>query len=262
MKPLISVVIPTYNRAEMVIKAVESVLKQNYENFELLVCDDGSTDDTEKLIRCVKDDRIKYLKQENKGSAGVTRNLGIKNAKGELIAFLDDDDSWQPEHLKSCAEFFELYPEAGMMYTQTNNVFESENVEIKYEKIEVPYIEKIKDFRLYTKPMFDEFLMRGLRIPPSCVVVKKEVFDKIGNFDENVYHCDDLEMWLRISNKYRIGIVRRKTVNYLIHSKSMSGSISEEKISQNRLKMWKSVSEKCDLNEEQKQFIKEKLTKI
>ena len=115
--PLISVIIPTFNRSELLLKAIESVEKQIYPNYEILICDDGSTDDTEQAVKPLINDKVRYLKQENKGP-GAARNLGIKSSNGQLIAFLDSDDSWMPEHLSYVVEFFNLYPDADMVYTQ------------------------------------------------------------------------------------------------------------------------------------------------
>src|SRR3989344_8773435 len=104
---MISVIIPTYNRALMVKRAIESVLAQSYENFEIIVADDGSTDDTkEALSGYINSGKIKYIFQDNAGP-GAARNAGIKHAKGELVAFLDSDDEWVPDKLEKQIKIFE-----------------------------------------------------------------------------------------------------------------------------------------------------------
>ena len=97
---LVSVIIPTYNRSSFLKEAIQSVLNQSYNNFEIIVIDDGSEDETEKVIQSFNDSRIKYLKREHTGSPAFIRNQGMKIAKGEYIAFLDSDDLWFPHKLK------------------------------------------------------------------------------------------------------------------------------------------------------------------
>lgn len=261
MKPLISIIIPTYNRAHILSKTIKSVLEQSYKNFELLICDDGSTDETERLVKSIKDTRIIYLKQENKGP-GAARNLGLKNAKGEIIAFLDSDDEWLPKHLEYCIEFFELYPEADMVYTQNEIVFSEDSrrkpEHYSYKKKEIPYIEKKEGFRLYKNLVFNEYLQSCISATP-CTVVKKEVFDKIGLFNEDLSSGQDYEMWLRISNKFRIGVIRQVTVKVLAQAGSISESILVKNLLNNKLKLYKSIKEKCELDNSQKEIIDKKI---
>ena len=96
-KPLVSVILPTYNRARLVSRSINSVLKQTYNNFELIIIDDGSTDNTKQIINSFNDNRIVYLKHNHNKHASAARNTGIAKSKGELIAFLDDDDQWLPK---------------------------------------------------------------------------------------------------------------------------------------------------------------------
>lgn len=264
MGPLISVVIPTYNRAEQVVKAVNSVLSQSYENFEVLICDDGSTDDTKEAVESINDKRIIYLKQENKGP-GAARNLGLRSAKGELIAFLDSDDSWTSEHLEVCVEFFELYHEASMVYTQNEVVF-SEDSRRKpdnytYKREDIPHVEKKEGFWLYDGLMFDKYLNCCISATP-CTVVKKSVFDDLGMFDEGLSSGQDYDMWLRVSNKYRIGIVKKPTVKVLAQGDSVSEKTPGEKVRRNKLNIYNNVKKKCKLNEEQERFVDQKIKEL
>lgn len=264
MCPLVSVVIPTYNRAEQVLKAINSVLKQSYSDFEVLVCDDGSTDDTEERIRAIDDSRVRYLKQENKGP-GAARNLGLKNAKGDLIAFLDSDDFWTPEHLEVCAEFFELYPEAGMVYTQNEIVFSSDSrrkpEHYSYERREIPYIERKKGFWLYNELMFDYYLKDCISATP-CTVVKKGVFDEIGLFNEEMSSGQDWNMWIRVSNKFKIGVVRKPTVKVLAQADSVSESVTRIKLAKNKYNNYNDVKKSCILNKEQEEFVDKRISEL
>jgi len=259
--PLISVVIPTFNRSELLVKAIKSVLNQDYSNFELFVCDDGSTDGTEEMIKSIKDERLTYLKQENKGCAAA-RNLGIRNAKGELIAFLDDDDAWLPDHLKYIAEFFDLYPEAAMGYTQNDVRLPdgSESEPIKYKKEVIPHDEKKEGFWLYKDIVFDKYLFSESDMnAPSCTAIRKKVFDEIGLLNEDLRVNQDHELFLRISNRFKIGVIRKVTVQYLVHQGRISTIIQRKKLLNNRIIIYNSIKENCTLNEKEFEFIEKKI---
>ena len=125
--PTVSAIILTYNRANLIEKAIKSVLKQTYQDFEIIVVDDGSTDNTGEIIRGFKDKRVKYIKKykENKGSS-VARNIGIKVARGKYIALLDSDDEWLPEKLdKQIKILQDGSPELGVVYS--NSYYIDEN---------------------------------------------------------------------------------------------------------------------------------------
>ena len=117
MSPLVSVIIPTHNRADLVPLAIQSVLQQTYTNLECIVVDDASTDNTEETVRTIIDERIIYLRHENNKHASAARNTGIKYARGEFIAFLDDDDEWLPTKLEKQVPFLlNLHEKVGMIY--------------------------------------------------------------------------------------------------------------------------------------------------
>jgi len=252
--PLVSVVIPTYNRADLVLKAIKSVLGQTFTDFEVLVCDDGSTDNTEEAIKSINHGKIRYLKQENKGP-GAARNLGIKHARGEIISFLDSDDLWLSDHLKYVVEFFELYLEAGMVYTNSEIVFSDDSrrqdIDYSYKRIEIPHAEKKKRFWLYDGLVFDYYLERHMNATP-CTSVKREVFDAVGMFNEEMSSAQDMEMWIRIANKFRVGVVKKVTVHILAQKNSISETVSTYKHNKNHFLLHKSILESCDLTEKQK----------
>ena len=168
---MISIIIPTYNRANLLERAVDSILKQTYNNWELLIVDDGSIDNTKDTVnKYLNDKRIKYIYQENKGQ-GAARNLGIKNSNGDYIAFLDSDDKWSEEKLQKQTEAFGKYPDIDFCFTA--DIINTENkiiVEKRYEnKTNLPF-----------------YKLSGIGISvPSSHVYKKTSFTKIGNFDEN-----------------------------------------------------------------------------
>jgi glycosyltransferase involved in cell wall biosynthesis len=191
--PKVSVIIPTYNRANFLEEAIESVLFQNYKDFELIVVDDGSTDETRNIVRrCAEE--IVYIYQ-NKRGVSCARNIGIKNSSGEYTAFLDSDDKWLPDKLSSQMDFFIHNPNALICYTE--EIWFRNNVRV------IP----LKKHRKYSGMIFEKVLPLCV-ISPSSVMVKRELFfDRIGFFDESLPACEDYDMWLRIAASYPIYLI-------------------------------------------------------
>jgi glycosyltransferase involved in cell wall biosynthesis len=194
-KSFISVIVPTYNRADLISETIESILNQTYKNFELIIVDDGSTDNTEEVIRKFKDSRIKYIKTDNWGGPARPRNIGIKKAKGEYIAFCDDDDIWLPEKLEKQIRVFQISNETAMLYTR----FKTIEGDVISNKI-FPENGKYKSGNI-----FKSIYLRNL-IACSGVIVKRSVLDQVGlfNTDPNLIAIEDADLWLRISLKYII----------------------------------------------------------
>ena len=210
----ISVIVPTYNRADFVGETIESILNQTYKNFELIIVDDGSTDNTEEVIRKFKDSRIKYIKTDNWGGPARPRNTGIKKAKGEYIAFCDDDDMWLPEKLEKQIKVFQVSNETAMLYTR----FRTVEGEIISNRI-FP-----ENGKYNSGNMFKSIYLRNL-IACSSVMVKRSVLDQVGlfNADPNLIAIEDADLWLRIALKYNIKCTDDlPLLIYRIHSQSIS----------------------------------------
>lgn len=188
-KPLVSVIIPTYNRGRTVCEAVDSVLEQDYPNFEIIVVDDGSTDNTQSLLKQYKK-KITVFYQTNRG-VSAARNVGILKANGEYIALLDSDDLWEKGKLSCQIAFFRNNPDAVICQT--------EEIWIRNGKRVNPKIKHKKPSGM----IFEPSLLLCL-VSPSAVMIKKTLFDSIGLFDENLPACEDYDLWLRISLKYPI----------------------------------------------------------
>ncbi len=178
--PLISVMMPTYNNAKYIKQAIESIYAQNYDNIEIIVVDDGSTDNTKEILQQYKD--IKYFYIEHKGIS-VARNTALENAKGEYIAFLDSDDYWLPNKLNTQMQYFKDHPDCEIVFTKYENFFEDEK--LKTNK------------RAMHEKMMEKFLKQYL---PSSII-KKELFEKYGNFDENFSGVEDTEFLYRLLKK-------------------------------------------------------------
>ena len=186
----VSVIIPTYNRAASLLRAINSVLGQSFKDFELIVVDDGSTDDTASIISDFSS--IIYLKQENKGVSSA-RNLGIANANGQYVAFLDSDDEWLPSKLSSQIEYIQLNPK--FRWVHTEEVWIRNNIRVN---------QMIK----HKKGQGDQFLpsLNLCLISPSSVLIEKTLLEN-NLFDESFKVCEDYDLWLRLLIDNPVGFI-------------------------------------------------------
>lgn len=184
LKPLVSTVIPTFNRGWSICRAVKSVLCQDYPNIEIIVVDDGSDDDTEEKLAPYTD-RIRVLKQKNKG-VSAARNAGIKAAFGDLIAFLDSDDLWESDKISKQTAFFTEHPEA--FICQTEEIWIRNGI-------------RVNPSQKHKKPsgMIFEPSLHLCLVSPSAVMMKPRLFQEKGLFDEILPACEDYDLWLRVS---------------------------------------------------------------
>ena len=185
----ISVIIPTYNRKKTLARAIQSVINQSLSPFEILIIDDGSNDGTEEWVK-ENFQNIKYIYQNNHGVSSA-RNIGIENAYGDWIAFLDSDDEWLPNKLDKQVKAIDSNPK--MKFFHTNEIWIRNGVRVN----------QMKKHKKYGGYIFEKCL-DICRISPSSVLIKKEVFDNIGNFDESLRVCEDYDLWLRITSKYSV----------------------------------------------------------
>ncbi|MGD9043438.1 MAG: glycosyltransferase [Desulfobacterales bacterium] len=191
-KPLVSVIIPTYNRGWIVKEAIDSVLEQDFSDYELIVVDDGSDDDTPEILKTYRN-KITVLRQPNKG-VSAARNRGIEAAMGSLIAFLDSDDLWLPRKLSAQVNFFKRHPEAVINQTQEHWIRNGIRVNPK------------KRHHKFSGMIFERSLALCL-VSPSAVMLKKNLFGIVGVFDEQLPACEDYDLWLRISCRYPVHLI-------------------------------------------------------
>ncbi len=190
--PKVSVIIPTYNRAACVKKAIDSVLSQTYQDFEVIVVDDGSTDSTRKMLEAYRD-RLRYLFQPNQGVSSA-RNAGIRASKGKYIALLDSDDQWLPQKLEQQMEVMEHLPDLPLCHTE--EIWIRRGVRVNPKK-------KHKKHSGYIFP----YCLPLCVISPSSVVMQKTFFHKSGGFDETLPACEDYDLWLRITKDYPVHLL-------------------------------------------------------
>ena len=219
--PNVSVIIPTYNRAELLPRAIQSVLNQTFKDFELIVVDDCSTDNTPGVVNkfLKKDDRIKYVRlTENSGTPAHPKNIGILNSKGGYIAFLDSDDEWLSRKLEKQINLFKKYKNYRVGLVACNAlIFE--------QRSNSEYLYKIPKY----KDVFQKFLVKNFIPSTSSVMVKKDVFGNIGLFDENLKLGEDWDMWIRIAQKYDFDFVPEPLFKYYIHGGNITQTSSADK---------------------------------
>ena len=208
----VSVVIPCYNYGRFLGPAIESVLAQTRPAHEILVVDDGSTDDTPEVARRYAG-RIRYLRQEN-GGVSRTRNAGVAQARGEAIAFLDADDWWRPEKLERQVAALAAHPAAGLIHTGSR-VFDDRDQTTLCEFLPPPTLDV-------------HALIRCCSISASSVLIPRRIFETVGLFDEALVGTEDWDMWLRIVASHPVVGVPEVLVEYRSHGRSLSGQADRQ----------------------------------
>ena len=190
----VSVIIPVYNRAKPVTRAIDSVLKQTRPPLEIIVVDDGSTDETPDILRQYGS-KIKIIRQAHRG-VSAARNRGIRSSRGQWIALLDSDDEWLPKKLAMAEEFHHAHPE----YL----IFQSEEIWIRKGKRVNPK----KKHRKYGGWIFKQSLPLCI-VSPSAVIFHRSLLEQVGLFDESFPVCEDYDLWLRVAKKFPVGLDER-----------------------------------------------------
>ncbi|MBF0494182.1 MAG: glycosyltransferase [Candidatus Omnitrophica bacterium] len=192
-RPFFSVIIPSFNRCGFLQKAVGSVMDQTFEDFELIVIDDGSTDGTAGFLKSCADPRLQYFSHANKG-VSTARNLGITKSCGTYLSFLDSDDSWTRDKLERTHDYVKKYPGIRIFHTE----------EIWYKKGKI-----LPQKKIHKKPdgLVYENALKICCIGMSTVTIHKDVFKDVGLFDETFEACEDYDLWLRTSPKYEVKLI-------------------------------------------------------
>lgn len=194
----VSVIIPTYNRAHCIRDAVESVLGQTYPVKEIIVADDCSGDNTKEVLKKIKDERIRYYcLPENKGAGGA-RNYGVSKASGEYIAFHDSDDRWDLEKLSKQMAYYERHPECGLIY----NAFSV----LLYGNEKASIFPDMNSGRKLEGDILKELLLKNTIDAPT-MLMRRDVFETLGGFDEAMRSLEDWDLALRVARQYPIGFV-------------------------------------------------------
>jgi len=238
-KSLVSVIVPTFNRGYCIGRALDSAVGQTYENLEVIVVDDGSTDDTKGIIakNYSHDARVKYFYWENHGVTAA-RNQGIRLSQGEYVAFLDSDDTWEPWKLELQVNCLAHFPELGMIWSDMEAadpdgaIINKNYLRTMYSAYQwftndqlftrsyplgdvVPTISSVADgHRLLIGDIFAKMVMGNL-VHTSTVVIKREWLDKVGGFNEEMrFNGEDYDLYLRVSKQGPVGFVNMATIRY------------------------------------------------
>jgi glycosyltransferase involved in cell wall biosynthesis len=211
--PKVSVIIPTFNRPKFLQAAIESVLKQTFQDFEVIVVNDASDEDVECIVQGFCDNRIKCIRHEiNKGEAGA-RNTGIRHSNGEFIAFLDDDDIWFPDKLKLQMNVLENSPvNVGGVYSGF---------------IAIDCAKQTSHIRVPTKrgDIYQDLLLYNAVGTPSTVLIRRACVETAGFFDEKIYYGVDYDFYLRIAKHFLFEYIEEPLVQYNIHENCLSNNL-------------------------------------
>ena len=210
--PLISVIIPAYNAEKTILETIESVLKQTFLDFELIIINDGSQDSTLEIISNLQDSRIKVFCYPNSGLS-ASRNRGIFHATGDYISFLDADDLWTPDKLEAQLKALQENPQAAVAYSWTKCIDEFGEVSRRGTHISV------------TGDVYKNLLVVNFLESGSNVLVRREAFNEVGVFDEFVSPAEDWDMWLRLAARYHFVAVPSPQVLYRVYSNSLSANV-------------------------------------
>ena len=221
--PKVSVITPVYNQAQFIDKAIESVLKQSYQDFEIIVVNDGSTDNTEATVKGFIDFRIRYICHSDNRGISAARNTGIRASRGEYIALLDADDEFLPERLGKQVKLLQnKSSDIGVVCAWSFNVDKNGN-----------YISKRclpkKDGYIY------EDLLSTNPISVPTVLIRRECFEKVGLFDSSLDGQEDWDMWIRIAKYYKFSLIKTLLAKRRIHPNRISYDLERKNITANRI---------------------------
>ncbi|MGB6296808.1 MAG: glycosyltransferase [Rivularia sp. (in: cyanobacteria)] len=205
----VSVIIPAYNAMNYLPQTVESVLKQTFTDFELIIVNDGSSDGIEQWVDTITDNRIRLISQKNQGTA-TARNTGIAHAKGAYIAFLDSDDLWEVSNLEKQVYCLDNNPDVGLVYVWVKSIdAEGNDLGQIYGNDAEGYV-------------WEKMLQENIIRSGSASMVRRDCFEKSGVFDQKIKFVEDWEMWIRISRNYSFAVIKEPLVYYRFHPNNKS----------------------------------------
>jgi glycosyltransferase involved in cell wall biosynthesis len=207
--PTVSVVIPTRDRAQYIGQAVESVLAQTYPDYEIIIVDDASTDSTHEVLSpYIKNNGVRYERQDSRG-VSVARNHGVHLARGRFIAFLDSDDLFLPTKVEKQIALFAQEPELGFLHCSFSK-FDDRGSDLG-----------VRDTSRHQGMIYPQILQEwSVLMAIPCMLVRKDVFENVGGFDEQMSWAEDMDLWRRIAKNYRVGTVPEALVKVRVHSAS------------------------------------------
>ena len=243
-KPAISIVIPTFNRAAKVLRAIDSVLRQSFADFELIVVDDSSEDQTKVWLSNVNDSRFRYLRVEH-GGVAKARNAGVALAQADWLCFLDSDDVWRKHKLSEQVRYHVQHPD--ILISQTEDVWIRDSVRVN----------KMNKHKIREGSIFRESLRLCL-ICCSSVMLSKKLFVEVGRFDETLKTCEDYDLWLRILAFHPVGFIPKVLVTkFGGHADQLSKKYPM--MDSYRLVALKKLLTSAKLNDQQREWVLEEI---
>jgi glycosyltransferase involved in cell wall biosynthesis len=218
----ISAIVTGYNYARFLPGAIESVLGQTRPPDEVVVVDDGSTDDTRQVVAAYANRGIRYVYKEN-GGAGSARNRGLHETSGELVAFLDGDDRWLPYKLALQSAHFAQNPRVGLVTGSEWQVFEDGAP---------PYL--LRRSQVACERIYPQILVENIIGNPSLALIRRECFQAVGTFDESMPMGQDWDMWIRIARRFPVGVVGAPLILFTRHTTSLTSGKLMERYRSNR----------------------------
>ncbi len=210
MAPAVSVIVPTHNRAHLIGETLQSILAQTFQDFEIIVVDNGSTDGTDRVVAALADPRIRYYWQEDTGVPADSRNAGVRMAQGKYVAFLDSDDLWRPEKLEKQLALFARRPEVGWGYSGAVVFISNDPAKAQPRRV-----------RMYRGQVLVPLVL-GNFVVCSSIMIRRDILDEVGGFNPEFTRADDYDLLLRIAEKYECDYVDEPLVALRVHSKNFS----------------------------------------
>ncbi|MEM6837285.1 MAG: glycosyltransferase [Cyanobacteria bacterium P01_C01_bin.120] len=214
--PKVSVIIPAYNAVAYLPQTINSVLRQTFTDYEVLIVDDGSSDNTADWAAQIRDSRVKLISQPNQG-AGAARNTGVKNAQGDCVAFLDADDLWEPTKLAKQVERLDQQPEVGLVHTWITIANPDGSLSDRTMQTD-------GEGHIWNQVVVYNPLKCG-----STAMVRRQCFEELGYFDQSLKYSEDWDMWIRIARNYAFSVIAEPLTYYRIHpfnkSKNYEGQL-------------------------------------
>lgn len=247
--PCVSIIIAVYNRRRFLAEAIESALNQSFQDCEIIIINDGSTEDIFSVVEPylkMHSSKMRYIWQENQGAV-ATRNRGIKESSGKYIAYLDCDDAFLPDKLAKSVEFLEQNHDYAMVYSDMWII----NAQGDYMQ------EWLSSKKQWAEGYIFTNLLKQCFIIPSNIVIRRSAFDQAGDFSPEVPFEHDFELWLRFARHYKIGLIKETLVKYRQHSENLS--LNYREMSEDFIRIFRQYLADSRTNAEQRIIIRKKL---
>ena len=205
--PMVSVIIPTHNRADYLKAAIASVMDQKYKDYEVIVIDDHSTDNTYDVVNGFEDQRIHYISNKGRNGPSIARNVGIAAARGKYVAFLDDDDWWFP---------LKLEKQIKVMDGAAKNVCGVYSNRLRIDKVSGKIFSDSPEVKTLRGNILSQLIIKS-PIHTSTLLIRKKCLDEVGSFDENMRYMEDLDMWIRLAIKWEFEYIDAHLIKAYFH---------------------------------------------